>query len=247
MDIINAHERVILQFSGGKDSLATLEVCREYWHKILVVWCNAGDEMPETIEIIERIKKIPEISFLEVRPVLPQPLSIQIHGIPTDIIPLRNVDDFAYISQRERSGVAVQSIMHCCNRLLFKPLHDAIVEYGATLVIRGQRLSESLRSPLRSGDIVDGVQYFFPLEDWREDQVFEYLINKGIEIPRSYVDVEHSLDCATCTGFLDQSQDKIKYLKKHYPEKYSVLMGRLKDLSDSLDRERSHLIDAINI
>lgn len=247
MDIIDQHDRVILQFSGGKDSLCCLYLLKDYWEKILVVFCNAGDEMPETIEVINRVRTTPGIRFLEVRPVLPQPLSIQLHGLPSDIIPLRNVNDYALVSQRERSGVAIQSIMQCCNRLLFKPLYDAVIEYGATLVIRGQRLSEELHSPIKSGDIVDGVQYFFPLEDWSEEAVFSYLYENYINVPSYYHQVKHSLDCATCTGFLDSSKDKIAYLKQYHPEKYRVLHERLESLQQSLDIERQHLIDAVNI
>ncbi len=247
MEIIDKHDRIILQFSSGKDSLCCLYLLKEYWSKIIVCWANPGDEMPETIEVIERVRRTPGINFLEVRPILPQPLSIQLHGLPSDIIPLRNVDDYAFLSQRETSGVSIQSIMQCCNRLLFKPLHDAVIAYGATLVIRGQRLSEDLHSPIRSGDIIDGVEYFFPLEDWSEEQVFNYLEENEIGIPDYYKHVAHSLDCTTCTGFLDSSKDKIAYLKEKHPEKYRVLHERLESLKQSLDIERQHLIDAVNI
>lgn len=246
MELIDKHDRIILQFSSGKDSVVCLYLLEKFWHKILVVWCNAGDEMPETIREIERVKKLP-INFLEVRPILPQPLSIQLHGIPSDIIPLRNVDDYSYLSQRERSGVAVQSTMSCCNRLLFKPLYEAVKEYGATLVIRGQRLSEDLHSPIKSGDIIDGVQYYFPIENWSEKDVFEYLAENEIDIPEYYDHVGHSLDCATCTGFLDSSKDKIAYIKKNHPEKFKVLHDRLQSLRHSIEIEHQHLIDAVNI
>lgn len=245
--VLNKHQRIMLQFSGGKDSLATLYLLEKWWEKILVVFCNAGDEFPETLEVVDKIKAIPEVNFLEVSPVLPQPLSIQQHGYPSDIIPLRNVNEYAYLSQRSMNGVAIQSIMSCCNRLLFKPLHDAAIEYGATLIIRGQRLDEDLHSPLRSGDVVDGIEYFMPLEDWTEQDVFDYLETENIEIPKHYDYVGHSLDCATCTGFLDQSKDKILYLKKYHPELYERVKNRLTLINEALEGERKHLIDAINI
>jgi PP-loop superfamily ATP-utilizing enzyme len=41
------HAKAILFFSGGKDSLACLHLLREYWDRVLVVWANPGEALPE--------------------------------------------------------------------------------------------------------------------------------------------------------------------------------------------------------
>jgi len=244
--VLSEHTRVMLQFSGGMNSLAILYLCQSAWDKIVAVWCNAGDELPETMAVIEAVKKLP-IKFLEVRPVIPQPISIQRYGVPSDVVALRNTHDYAYLAGRDMTGVALQHPMSCCERLLFRPLMDAVREYGATLVVRGQRLSESMVSPVRSGDIVDGVEFLMPLERWSRAQVWEYLTDIEVEIPAYYQHVAHSLDCATCTAFLDQSRDKIKYLKTHHPAKYDIVHDRLSRIKESVKNEYLHLIKAVEI
>jgi len=95
--VIDRHEKVMFQFSGGKDSLATLEICKPWWHKIFVVYSNPGDEFPETLEVIESIKKLP-INFIEVTPDISATDSIEQYGFPSDIMPLRNTYDYSWLS-----------------------------------------------------------------------------------------------------------------------------------------------------
>lgn len=40
--IIDRHERVVLFFSGGKDSLTCLLLLRPYWDRLTVCWINTG-------------------------------------------------------------------------------------------------------------------------------------------------------------------------------------------------------------
>jgi phosphoadenosine phosphosulfate reductase len=55
-DVIARHERIVLQFSGGKDSLASLQMVRDHWAKITVAWVNSGDVFPETIELMDTVR-----------------------------------------------------------------------------------------------------------------------------------------------------------------------------------------------
>lgn len=246
MTALDRHELIVIQFSGGKDSLAVLELCKPWWHKVTVLFANSGNEFPETLEVIESIKRLP-IKLVEVKPDLDQPESVETYGYPSDVIPLRNTHEYEWLSGRSKTGVAVQHPMSCCARILYEPMHKKVIELGATLVIRGQRLDEDMTSPVMSGDVIDGIEYFFPVEDWSEADVFAYLNEQGVTIPAHYGCVKHSLDCMTCTAFLDRSKDKIAYMKQFHQEAYAVVSKRLKDIKASIDNEYAHLIDAVNI
>lgn len=245
---IGRHDRIVLQFSGGKDSLATLHLLKPWWEKIAVVWCNAGDEFPETLEVIERVKQLP-INFHEVRPYLAQPASVALHGFPADIVPLKNLRDRPYLTGVENPHrVRVQDYMACCNRLLFEPLQQFAREYEATMIIRGQRFDEPMVGPVRDGEIgPDGVEYFLPLEDWTEEDVFGFLKHRRVEIPAYYREVAHSLDCRTCTAFLDQSLDKLAYLKRRHPEVWDDVAERIELIEATVSYEKQHLDAALDL
>jgi phosphoadenosine phosphosulfate reductase len=141
--------------------------------------------------------------------------------------------------------VRVQDYLSCCSRVLFTPLTEFLREYEATLVIRGQRVSEPMKGPVRSGDVVDGVEYLMPLEQWSEAEVFEFLESRGVVVPAFYSEVAHSLDCWSCTAFLDQSLDKLDYLKRRHPEKWTVVAERLSALEYAIDEELQSIKRAV--
>lgn len=243
---IAQHERIVLQFSGGKDSLACLHLLRPWWNKIAVVWCNAGDEFPETLEVIERVKKLP-INFHEVRPYLAQPASVDLHGLPSDIVPVKNERHRpALTGVGHPHRIVIQDYMACCNRLLFEPLQAFVREYEATMVVRGQRLDEPMVGPVRDGMVgPDGVEYFLPLQDWDEDDVFGFLSHRRVEVPEYYREVAHSLDCMTCTAFLDQSQDKLEFLRRRYPLVWEDVADRIDLIEAAVSYEKRHLDAAV--
>jgi len=77
----------VLQFSGGRDSLACLYLLKEQWNDLTVVWMNAGAPWPQTVEQMEEIKKLVP-HFLEITgDVLGQN---EAFGIPSDIVPITN-------------------------------------------------------------------------------------------------------------------------------------------------------------
>ena len=52
---MQGHERVALELSGGKDSVACLYLLRHQLHKITVYWLNTGDAYPETLDVIHHL------------------------------------------------------------------------------------------------------------------------------------------------------------------------------------------------
>ena len=52
--LFNRHQKAVLAFSGGKDSLVCLHLCRDYRDKIDVCWVNTGAMLPHMAAFIRK-------------------------------------------------------------------------------------------------------------------------------------------------------------------------------------------------
>lgn len=196
---INRHERIALQFSGGKDSLACLHLLRPHWDRITVVWLNTGAAYPEVVEQMDGIKRMVP-NFMEV--ISDQPSFVAKYGTPADF--------------------ATENVNHwsrCCATNIWQPLHQAMVDGKYTLIIRGQKAADVRRGAVTTG-LVDehGFEYWLPLEDWTDDDVRSYLASVDIPLPAYYEWSDTSLDCWNCTAFLDEREKEVGNLLWKHPE-----------------------------
>lgn len=229
MKALDRHEKAVLQFSGGKDSLATLYLCKPWWDKITVAWVNTGSAFPETLELMAKIRALVP-NFVEVRS--RQPEQIEREGWPVDVLPIKStpLGLAAY-----GNGVKLQSFLSCCTENIWLPMQEFVNHCGATLVIRGQRNDETPKSPIRSGHIENGIEYLFPVEDWTAEHVLEYL---GDNAPQYYKELtgHTSLDCHNCTAFTNEPA-RYSYTKANHPELWSQLKPRLELIHHITQRE----------
>jgi 3'-phosphoadenosine 5'-phosphosulfate sulfotransferase (PAPS reductase)/FAD synthetase len=228
----------VLQFSGGKDSLACLYLFEQQWDEILVVWLNTGAVLPEGIAFMERIReRVPH--FLEIK----SQQTISERGWPADLVPTRetSLGQLATGKWPKEAPYLFQSRFDCCAATLWHPLHQAMKQVSAKVVIRGQKRSDAMRSPLIDGQKVDGIEYQFPLEHWSDAEVERFLRERDLApicgefIPNS------SLDCWNCTAYLDESGPKLEYLKAHHPKKHAQVMEVLGHLSKAIRYETQAL------
>jgi len=221
----------VLQFGGGKDSLACLYLLRDRWDSLTVVWLNTGAPFPETADQMQQIRALVP-HFLEVKSdVL---TNIEQHGWPTDVLPVRNAQ-MGKLTTGE-PGIMMQSWWNCCSANFWEPLHHAIIRLGATTVYRGQRIAEDYKSTLRDGDVLDGITYRYPIQGWSEQQVVDYLNAQGVPIPEHYAHTQKSLDCWCCTAYLDAKLDQLKYLRARHPQKYELVAGQLTQMRSAITR-----------
>jgi phosphoadenosine phosphosulfate reductase len=229
----------VLQFSGGKDSLACLYKLKPQWDSIVVAWCNTGAAFPETVEFMSRIRQmVPH--FFEIR----GHQSIATEGYPADVVPTIRTAVGSVVT--ESSARRFQSRFSCCSSALWVPLHAAMKTLGATTIIRGQKDSDYLRSPVRHGEVVDGTRYEFPIRDWNDDDVRKFLAAEGVELPRSYGYINSSLDCWNCTAYLAENQGKPAYLQRFHPEKYKLVADVLRDLNRAINTETAPLKEIVH-
>lgn len=214
---IERHQKVLLSLSSGKDSTACLWLLEKHWPKITVAWVNMGDPYPETVEHMNRIRSlVPHFEEIKGN----QQEWVRQNGFPVDLVPLENTRLGRAISGYD-DGPMLSSTVDCCWANFWLPLANFVHDHGITLVIRGQKTVDQWKSPIKSGDRYDGVEYLFPIEDWTDEQVHEFLKDR---IPDSYKrGLPSSLDCMTCTGYAKHCPGRIADLAQINPQKAELV------------------------
>ena len=238
--VIARHDKIVLQLSGGKDSLACLELLRDHWDKITVIWANAGDPFPETIEQMARIRaRVPH--FQEVRS--DQPVQIESMGWPVDLIPVRNTPYGRMLQSHDEP--IMQGWVLCCNSNVWQPMMKAVFDLGATLVIRGMKRIDGRKGPEKPGQVAHGIEFLLPVYEWSHDDVFDYLEREGVELPPHYAYVKTSLDCMLCTACINENVGKMRYLRDRHPKHFGEVQRRLGMIADAVRSELADLEAAI--
>lgn len=223
-EVMARHERIAFQFSGGKDSLAALYLLRDYWPQMTVYWTNTGDPVPEVREVVERVRaQVPH--FVEIAGRVAE--QIAAHGLPSDLVPTTST---TFGIGAYGHGVPLQDRFSCCYHALMLPMHQRMLDDGITLIIRGQKSSDRMKSPLRSGALDNGLELFFPLEHWSDAQVFDYLDEHAF-VPGYYQHLAASPDCLTCSAYWNEG--RARWLKAQHPEAYQVYQGKLDVIRDA--------------
>lgn len=224
LDFINAHERIALQFSGGRDSLAMLLSLRPHWDKFTVYWCNAGDAYPETLELIARIRSLVP-HFVEISGHV-----AQVHaalGWPSDVMHAGASWMFGPTDIKNHVKLVDPNV--CCFKSMMEPMHLRMMEDGITLILRGQRDSDEPKSHVRNGQTINGVTIAYPIASWTTAQVDEFIAAEGWELPRFYQEGTTSMpDCMHCTAWLEHGATT--YLAKHHPQVAAEVGRRLKTI-----------------
>lgn len=226
-EVFERHERVALQFSGGKDSLACLYLMRPFWDRLTVYWLNTGAAFPETVALAQQVRELVP-HFAEIAS--DQPGVIAQHGIPSDIVPANHTP--IGIMAGASAGPLIQDRYACCFKTIMAPLYQRMVEDGITLVIRGQKNADHLKGTLRSGEIDQGVEYLYPIEDWSAAQVLAYLHEQDAPLPRFYEVMDSAPDCLTCSAYWETGA--AAYLKRYHFPVYELVQQRLDVIKEAV-------------
>lgn len=224
--ILDRHQRIALQLSGGRDSLACLYLLRPYWDRLTVYWSNTGDPFPETVAIMDQVRaQVPH--FVEIAG--DQPGVVAQYGLPSDIVPA-SATPIGVLGSG--GGTLLQDRYSCCANVFMLPMHARMLADGITLIIRGQKAGDALKSPLASGTVQDGIEYWFPIEGWSNADVMAYLRAQDAPIPRFYQMLDGAPDCLTCSAYWEHGA--AAYLAAHHPAAHQEVQRRLDVIREAI-------------
>lgn len=238
-DVFARHEKIALQLSGGRDSIVCLYLLRPFWDRLTVYWCNTGAAYPETRAFMEQVRAmVPSFVEIDGR----QPAVIAQFGLPSDIVPVSRTPVGLLVS--ERYDGLMQDRYSCCSRSMMEPTHERMIADGITLIIRGQKNADRLKSHLKSGTVIDGIELLFPIEDWSSAQVMAYLREHGAPIPRFYEMMESAPDCMTCSAWWEEGA--AAYLKRYHGPAYQEVQRRLDIINAAVGEHIANFNQEVN-
>jgi 3'-phosphoadenosine 5'-phosphosulfate sulfotransferase (PAPS reductase)/FAD synthetase len=228
------HANIGLQFSGGKDSLAVAYLLQPYWERLTFYHVDTGDLLPEVQSVVGDIERlVPRFVRIETN----AREWTEAYGLPSDLVPTTCTPAGVLIGQ---SAQRIIDRYDCCATNIMAPMHRRMIADDVTLVIRGTKRADMARLPSEGGDTGMGYQLWLPIIDWSHDDVFAFLREKGVALPRLYADRVQAPECATCPAWW--SEGRAAYLKAHYPLLNKIYRSRL----DRVAREILPLVAALN-
>lgn len=213
-----------LAFSGGKDSLACWFLCRPQ----TVIWVDTGKNFPETLATIKIVERNCE-NFIRVQ--TDQAAQTAEEGLPADVVPI----DWTKYGQTFTGPkpVTLQSYLGCCYANISAPLHAMAKKLGVTELIRGQRKDETHKGAARDGDMVDGIRYLQPIEDWSAEQVLRFL-RDHMPLPEHLFFSHSSLDCYDCTAYVNDHADRQEWMQREHPVLFAQYRTRMQRVESAL-------------
>lgn len=230
---LDRHKKIALSLSCGKDSLACLYLLRDHLHRITVYFHDTGDLLPEIHAIADQIEAMCPY-FVRTRSDARS--WIAQYGLPTDLLPYSAHDVGVMAGQR---GAKLVTRYQCCFVNLMWPLWDRIKNDGNTLCIRGTKRADLKRLPAENGSIHEGVELWFPINDWSHDQVQDYLREAGAPRNPIYDHMTNSPECARCPAWWGEG--RAAYLKARHPDLYRDYMDDLRIVAREIEEPLANL------
>ena len=223
---LDRHDKVALAFSGGKDSLACVYLFKDHWDRICIYHIDTGDELPEMADAVSAVEAmVPH--FVRVQTNVTG--WIAANGIPSDIVP-HSAHHLAQIMGEGTTRLAAR--YDCCHANRAGPLFARIVADGNTMMISGIRQDDMKRMASHDGDLLDGIECYFPLETWSTADVLAYLAQVGAPLPAFYPQLAHGVDCAGCSAWW--SEERGAWLRRMHPEIHQRYQARLQLIADEI-------------
>lgn len=242
--MIGAHQKVALEFSGGKDSTALLYLARPYLSRITVIYTDTGAAFPHVREFVRKTCSKLNAELLIAHPKIDVATFTEGNGFPSDVIPAEA--SVAMKPYMQQNGT-LQSYMQCCAEMIWKPMHAAVLETGATLVLRGSKKCD-VRVGVGRHYLENGIEYDSPLWDWSDADVFAYLDAEGVKLPQHYETVTDSLDCWFCTAHLAHGgKGRMDYLRANYPDLWPETKRRLNEVARIVGEHQAKIVSVFEM
>ncbi len=194
---------VYVSFSGGKDSLTTLDLTRSAVKKpIKMFFANTGIEFPETVEFIRRFCKENNIELIEVE-----------------------AGD-AFWENLSSFGPPAKDFRWCCKVCKLAPINSVMEECTRggrkCITIDGKRRYESFArsriAPKEENPFIPGQISVFPIRNWRAIEVWLYIFYRRLKYNPLYDMGFERIGCWLCPAELSAEFYRFKEL---HPELFA--------------------------
>lgn len=234
----------IIQFSGGKDSLALMHMYRGQ-DAVTAVYVDPGDVFPHMRQFVRDTAEALGIPLHIARPSLSVKDWQDRNGLPADVVVWDATPMMAPMT-KEKFPAALVPFSSCCLVNIWQPLMDAVTSFGSKDVIRGSKECDGHVGVADGYVDQDGVTYHSPLWAWSDDDVFAYLKSVGAELPPQYAAGGDSLDCWCCTAYMKHhGAARFAYLKDHYPDLYAIAKQRLEGVRQTVGAALAGLVQEV--
>jgi phosphoadenosine phosphosulfate reductase len=190
-----------VSFSGGKDSLVTLDLALRVGISN-VVFCDTTLEFEETLKYVETVEEYYGISITRIK-------------APKNFFDL--VEDICVPSRKCR---------WCCKVFKFGPLTKFAIENKIENYITGLRSDESNKrkfyQPIDSNPLVP-IPQINPIVNWNENEVWDYIYQEKLPINPLYQFFDR-VGCWICPSRADSEWTTIR---TQFPAKYKILENLL--------------------
>lgn len=178
--------------SGGKDSLVVYTLAKEIGANIPVVYGNTTIDPPGTLPYIRR-------------------------EMPETII-LQPPETFYQIVKRK--GLPTRLCRFCCELLKERySIGKNSIEGVRSDESRGRKGRDYITCDTRKSQ--KGAQHIYPIYDWSENDVWDFIDNRGLEVAPAYKDGLTRLGCVGCPMVSRKGQRQREF--DLYPKYYNAI------------------------
>jgi phosphoadenosine phosphosulfate reductase len=198
---------IALAFSGGKDSIVLLDLCRPYREKMTVVWVDTGFAFPHIREHILAATRGFRFCVIK-HDVVARWFK---EGLPTELLP---IDHWNGASTKPKSP-RLQSWKSCCWQRIAGNA-DLLVAKGFNCLLTGQRKGDG-----HTAAKFQQVGRLFipaPLWDWGDIHIQEYLKFRDLKLADHADKASSSMECWICPAAL--TKNRINFIKAFYPDNW---------------------------
>ncbi len=196
---------VYVSFSGGKDSLTTLDLARSAVKNVKVFFANTGIEFPETVDFARRFCRENNIELIEVEA------------------------KEAFWENLPSFGPPAKDFRWCCKVCKLAPINTVMEECTREgrkcLTIDGKRKYESFSrakiAPMEENPFIPGQVSLFPIRNWRAIEVWLYIYYRKLEYNPLYDLGFERVGCWLCPAELNAEYYRFKELHPELFERWN--------------------------
>lgn len=147
--------KTVLQFSGGRDSIALLYLMEPFWDGIEVVWANSKDPSDELMALMAEVQAL----------------------VPHFMVACGDAKAYR-AEQGEPTG---RSWMRCCGANIWNPMAELMRVKEVKTIIRGSKKVDPMNVIAPNHVDVNGAMYMMPLWDWTDEKVEGYITGRALK------------------------------------------------------------------